>query len=132
MSEASDIRLKKYFREIESVLLCPEKKKSVFINQLKADIDDYLSNSPDADMGEIISVFGTPEEIAAGFSGELSGAELKKRLSVKKAVLFAVLAALIIWAVFAVVSYIDVHTEAHGYFSEGILFIMNNTGGKII
>ena len=132
MNESADNSLKKYFRAIEDTVLCPGREKTAFINDLKAEVGDYLCNSPDADMEEIISVFGSPEEIAQGFNRELSSGEIKKRLSIKRIIIFAVIAVLVIWAVFAAVSFIDVHTEAHGYFTEGILSVINTAGGNVI
>ena len=56
-------------------------------------------------------------------------AALKKKILLKRAVLIAILLALVIWAVFAVVGLIDVHTESHGYYEEGLLSIFFNAGG---
>ena len=67
--------------------------------------------------------------IAEGFIKELAGDEIKRKLSVKRILVFFISAVLLIWAVFAVVSLIDVHSDSHGYFTEEILHIQNIWGG---
>lgn len=125
MSNSLNDKLNVYYKEIYSSALCAKKQKSDFLKELKEQIEEYIENSPEADIDEIKSVFGSPEEIAAGFSAELSQTEIRKKLGIRKIIIAAVLAALLIWGVFAVISLIDVHTEAHGYFKEGMLNLYN-------
>lgn len=121
-----------YYKEISALVLCEKKKKAEILKSLKVEIADYLEASPDSDMDEIRAVFGSPEEIAAGFSAELSQNEIRKKLSIRKAVIAVLLFALLVWTIFAAISLIDVHTEAHGYFREGLLYIYNVWGGEAL
>lgn len=125
MNESIKEKLSLYYKEISDNALCTKKQKAAFLKELKKEIGDYVENSPTADMEEITAVFGSPSEIAQGFSESIPQSEIRKRLSLKKAVIAFLLVFLIIWAVFAVISLIDVHTEAHGYFKEELLFIYN-------
>ncbi len=131
MNDALNKKLNAYYREIADNILCPKNKKTAFLRELKREIGDFVENSPEADMTEIIAVFGSPEEIAQGFSADITGTEIKKRLSLKKTVILFLLAVLLIWAIFAVISFIDVHTESHGYFTEEIMYIYNVWGKGI-
>lgn len=132
MNDILKEELNVYYKEISDIVLCSKKQKTVFLNELKREIGDYIENSPDTDMAEITAVFGSPSEIAEGFSGSLTQKEIKKRLSVKKIVILFLLAIFLVWIAFAVISLIDVHTESHGYFREEILYIYNVWGGDIL
>lgn len=119
-----------YYKEISDGILCSGRQKNLFINDLKKEVDAFVDSTPDADMAEILSVFGSSEEIAAGFNSGLSQTEIKKRLSVRRVITVLLIAALAVWALFAVISLIDVHSEAHGYFTEELLYIYNMCGGE--
>lgn len=129
MNKALEEKLSRYYKEILSAIPCERKKKAAFMSEFQAQIEEFTESSPDTDIEEIISVFGSPEEIAEGFIKELAGDEIKRKLSVKRILVFFISAVLLIWAVFAVVSLIDVHSDSHGYFTEEILHIQNIWGG---
>ncbi len=133
MSKVTDKELKKYFCDVSKALICDRKQKKLFISQLEADVEAYLAENEDAEIRQIENSFGSPEVIAASFMENVGTEKLKKSLDVKKAIIIAIVAALIIYALFVVISLIDVHGEAHGYFEEGIMMIKNQfTGGEIL
>lgn len=121
MTEETKNNLNAYFRNVEDLLLCNRKSKKAFLSDLKNDIDEFVQHEPDADFDSILSAFGTPDEIAESFLKNADIASIKKKLNVKKILLFAVLAVVLVYVIFVVASFIDVHTEAHGYYEEGIL-----------
>lgn len=129
MNKRLDERLSGYYKEIYSAIPCERKKKAAFMSEFRAQIEEFTESSPETDIEEIISVFGSPEEISEGFIKELTGREIRKKLTIKRIIAFFISAVLLIWAVFAVISLIDVHSEAHGYFSEAVLFIQKLWGG---
>ena len=124
--------LKTYYKEISSALICPAKQKKAFIDDFKANVDEYLANFPDADMDKIKAEFGTAQEIASSFIINSDTAKIKKKLDMRKLILIAVVIALAIYLVFVVISLIDVHTEAHGYMQEAIMMINTFTGGELL
>lgn len=132
MNDSLNEKLSCYYKEISSRVSCKGKQKRSFIRELKGEVEEFLINSPDAGIDDIESVFGTPSEIAESFTVNKTAAEEKKIFTVRKTVLYAAIAFLLVWIVFAVISLIDVHTEAHGYFSEGILYIYNVLGMGIL
>lgn len=121
MTDALKKELSGYYRQVEDLLLCDRKSKNAFLSDLKNDIDEFVQHEPDADFESILSAFGTPEEIAESFLKNADIASIKKKMNVKKILLFAVLAVVLVYVIFVVASFIDVHTEAHGYYEEGIL-----------
>ncbi len=124
--------LKAYYSEIEKNLICDRRRKKAFMSELKANIDEYLATEGEQDIEKIKAEFGTPEMIGESFLGGSDAAEIKKRLDIKKSILIALAAALIIYLTFVIISLIDVHTEAHGYMQEGIMLINTLKGGELL
>lgn len=113
--------LKSYFSQISALLMCDRKTKHMLLRELRGNVTDWLAENEGAKPEDILSVFGTPEQIAESTLQGIPPAALKKKISLTRAVMIALLLALLIWAAFAVAGLIDVHTEAHGYFEEGLL-----------
>ncbi len=124
--------LKEYYKEIEKLLVCNGKKKSAFMSELKANIEDYIADAGETDIDSIKAEFGTPEVIAESFVLNSNATEIKKKLSIKKWVVIAIIIALAIYLAFVLISLIDVHTEAHGYMQEGIMMINAFIGGELL
>ena len=121
--------LRDYYAGVAALLPCGGREKKTLLRQLRASVEEYLSNAPEATPEELASVFGTPEQIAQSALQTADAGALRKRLSLKKAVLLALLVIVLLYAAFIVVSLIDVHTESHGYFTEGVLRISRMAGG---
>lgn len=129
MTKTNDRELKEYYARISHCVVCGHKQKSAFLKELKNTVEEFRLSNPDASVDEIKAFFGSPEQIAASFTENRDWRELKKNLSVKKLLLLAVILALLIYVAFIVISLIDVHEEAHGYFREGILTMVNALKG---
>ncbi len=115
--------LEGYYKEIYSLIVCEGKQKKAFINELKSAVSEYRELNPACTIDDIKAVFGTPEEIAFSFIENGSLTKVKRQINIKKVIIAAVITALLIWLAFAVISFIDVHLEAHGTLTEGILII---------
>ncbi len=133
MSNSYVSELNRYYREISCGLICSSGEKKKFLAELKGNVCDFLENNPDASFEDIRNTFGTPAEIAESFKQQTDITAIKKKMSVKKMLLCAVLAMVVVWLIFVVLSLIDVHTEARGYIEEGILLICNTAqkGGAV-
>lgn len=127
MNEKRDKELKAYYSEISKSIVCSKKHKREFIDQIKSDVDCYIVENPEASVQEIKCCFGSADEIAKSFVSEYDSADIKKKLSIKKVVIIAVIVMVLIYAAFVVISLIDVHNEAYGYIEEGIL-VMSGIG----
>ncbi len=133
MGRVTDKELKNYYSQINRLILCDRKQKKVFLCQLKGNVEEFISDTPEATMEEIEKAFGTPESIGGSFIENTDSKKIKKQIQLKKVLVIAVVIALVIYALFVVLSLIDVHTEAHGYFVEGFLEVGNIIkGGGII
>ncbi|MGN1194517.1 MAG: DUF6120 family protein [Acutalibacteraceae bacterium] len=129
MTKTNDLELKEYYAQISNSVVCGRKQKNAFLKELKSSVEEFRLSNPQASVDDIKAFFGSPEQIAASFTENSDGTKLERTLSVKKLLLLAVILALLIYVAFIVISLIDVHYEAHGYFSEGILTVVNALKG---
>ncbi|MBR6567336.1 MAG: hypothetical protein IKK60_01645 [Clostridia bacterium] len=125
MNKITDRELKEYYSRINAAVLCDRRQKKEFLYQLKENVQEFISDTPDATMEDIEKAFGTPESISGSFIENTDSLKIRKQVQLKKALIISVVIALIIYALFVVISLIDVHIEAHGYFEEGLLAISN-------
>lgn len=133
MSKITPDELNSYFSEISESLLCTEKQKKQFISRLRNDIEAFIEENTEADINEVIAVFGSARTISRSFMENSDPKALAKKLKFKKYLLIAVAFALLVYILFVVISLIDVHDEAHGYFEEGIMMIKNQfMGGELL
>ncbi len=132
MAKVTDRELKKYYSRVSKTVFCSRKQKKEFIQQLKENVEEYVADTPDATIEDIKNSFGTPETIAESFMVNTDSAKIKKQIQIKKMIFIALIVALGIYALFVVLSLIDVHTEAHGYFEEGFLTVGNIIEGGML
>ena len=66
VTKMSDINLylKKYFRDIEKLLVCSKDEKKKLISDLHISIENYITNNSNVSINDIITNFGTPEQIS--------------------------------------------------------------------
>lgn len=129
MNDELKLQLRDYYKEISSSLRCTKKENEKLLCEIKNDVEDFVENNPGADFEAVVNVFGTPLEIAESAVSDASPKTGVK--GILKLIAAAVIIALFFYIAFIVISLIDVHTEAHGYFSEGILNIYNVIIGGI-
>ncbi len=115
-----DAILNKYISSVSSLIICQPKQKKAFLAELRSEVENFLAETENATEEDVEAFFGTPETIASSFISNTDSTEMKRRISVKNIISVAVIVALLIYIAFVVISLIDVHTEAHGYFEEGI------------
>lgn len=120
MNDKNNRELTKYYKEIADGIQSGGNQKTLFLCDFEDCVEDYISEHPDCTAEEIRLHFGSSEDIAKGFCEASSVAE-PSRNNITKYLLIGIAAAVLIWLVFAVISLIDVHSEAHGTLTEGIL-----------
>ena len=116
-------KLQEYYREVSKHVICPNKLKKEFLNQLKDDIDCFISDNPEATIEDVKENFGTAMAFAESFMQGMDVSGLNKKLNIRRVILITCIVALIIYAAFVVISLVDVHNEAHGHIEEGIMMI---------
>ena len=113
--------LKKYRKEIRRLLLVKTKASAGFLSELENNIMDYAEANQIGDIEKIKARFGSPEDVARAFFAETEIGTVRKRLTLRNAVVAALLAALLLWGAAVTALYVEGRSDMHGSFSEEIV-----------
>ena len=116
--------LKDYYKQISRTIKCPAKQKRAFLNDFKNTVEEFVQSNDSATMERICGEFGTPREIADSFNS-LNGPTAERKLRLRKWLFVFLAIALFVYIIFVAACFIDVHEEAHGWFAEGVMAIIN-------
>ena len=94
---AADVR--RYKRRIKADLLCGTKQSKQFMADMSDAIDNYIEEHAVTRLAEVEEHFGAPEQIARSFLAETDLSVIRKKVRLKQSVLYALLAALVIWTI---------------------------------
>ena len=116
---------KRYLADVKSALKQEKAYQRSVVKRLNADIQDYISENPDATDADFLACFGNPGDYAAEYMTTMPLGEQKARLSAKKRVIIivaaGVVAALMLWGISLVSFLLDTHTTHNGYFDIEII-----------
>lgn len=110
--------IKKYRRQTERLLLVKTDATKRFLAELEGNIYEYIEAGEAKDLRQVTGRFGTPEQIAASFFAQTDMAAVRKKLNVKRAVMAALLAALLLWGAAVSALYIEARRDLNGYYKE--------------
>lgn len=85
-----------YCRAVAKKLPIGGSRKKAYLQNLRTDVDAYLSNHPWAEPRELRSVFGEPEQIAVSFVSEMSYEEINAKFRARNRALRLVSAAVVL------------------------------------
>lgn len=91
--------ISKYLKEIRKLLPGDKDSKTEFIDGLTEQIEDFVAENEDATFHDILLTFGEPKEIADEYSAGIDAQEIKKSTNIKKAIIIALVVAIVIWGV---------------------------------
>ena len=83
-------KLFRYYWQVKSFLPCSRKLKKRCICDLKADIEEFLEQNPQADFAAVQTRLGSPRQIAAAFVDEADTEALLRRLRIRRWVVTAI------------------------------------------
>jgi Predicted membrane protein len=107
--------LDNYFDRIAKAL--PRKGRKTLLPDIRAGVESYLAENPEAGIDDVVSYVGTPEDIAAEYYSNLDGGEITKEIKVGRKIAVIVLICLLIAAlIFAAVIATDMMISGNGYF----------------
>lgn len=92
------IVIKSYLKDVSAKVVCTYTIKKFFMSDLKNKLNDYFEDNKHIDIDLIHSSFGTPDEIASGFS-ELKTDKIVKQAKRFKLVLIVTVIAIIVLSV---------------------------------
>jgi hypothetical protein len=114
--------LRRYQKRIRRLLLVKTPASKQFLSDLEGQISDFTGASGESGLDSIVSRFGTPEEVASSFFASTDIAAIRKKLTVRRAVVCALLAALVIWGAAVGALYIEAKNDYAGsYETEEIV-----------
>ena len=114
----------RYLSNVKSALRNAKHYRRSVIASLKADIQEYISDNPDATEADLLAHFGEPEGYAAEYMTTMPLCEQKKMISAKKRIVISVivglLAALLIWGVATHTTLMEFDSKNTGYIQNEI------------
>lgn len=113
---------KRYLRELCKSLPCGRKERKRVLEGIRQSIENEQADGPET-YEDLVSRYGSPDEIASAYFSEKSTGELIRELRIGNRVLAillaAVVAALLIWFGWGAFTYVSLTSEAPGYIVEG-------------
>ncbi len=91
--------ISKYLKNIKHLLPGSKDSKTEFLDGLHEQIEDFVAENEDATFHDILLTFGEPKEIADEYSAGIDAQEIKKSTRIKKAIIIALVVAIVIWGV---------------------------------
>ena len=116
-SKENDVQteIETYFQQISKAL--PREGRKTLLPDIRAGVESYLAENPEAGIDDVVSYVGTPEDIAAEYYSNLDGGEITKEIKVGRKIAVIVLICLLIAAlIFAAVIATDMMISGNGYF----------------
>ncbi len=129
MKKNSDVR--KYMKQIKQELPTFNADGKRIEKMLLQNVRDYAQEEPEVSYAQLVSRFGSPEEIAAAYLSEQSSGTVKKAVCIRKKILTIVLAVAIfvglLWATYLVFVYNTIKEVAGGTIVVGEVIIEPST-----
>ena len=104
--------LKSYFKSIRQGLNCSPNAKRAFTSMLKDRINDFLAENSEASFADVVSNFGTPEEIISEFNSDKYSTELKRRKT-QILILEIVAVLLVAFSILMTVAFMDARDDGY-------------------
>lgn len=105
-----DKDIKIYLDDIGKYLVCTKKQKKMILEDIETSVRDYVENANVNDISEVVSRFGSPEDIAKSYLAEfVKPADVRKAINKKKVLVAGVVIALVIWLIVGIIALIDGH-----------------------
>ncbi len=118
MNKSLQIEIKKYIKEVKSLVFCNNKLLKEFLKDFESDVANYAEENNITDINSIIQHFGTPESVAKGFLESTDLKIIRKRIRIKNVILAGILIAVTVWAVGVTFAVIEGVKSINGYSVE--------------
>ena len=122
MNDVLRNEIKKYLKEIRSLLFCDSKTLKGFLKDFENDVTNFADDNGVTDMQQIIEHFGTPDQVAREFFETTDLRKIKNRLQVKRYILCGVLVALLVWAIAVTFATLNAAKDTDGYVYTNSVF----------
>ncbi len=106
--------IEKYLSQVKAYLPCRNADKTAIIKDIRQAILEFAENSGAETIDDIYNRFGTPEEIAKAYLSDAEPQNIKKAINVRKVIIAAVVAFLLILLGFLIAVFLDLHGDGYG------------------
>lgn len=118
MTAALARELKDYRRRVKRLLLVKTEASERFLRELEQNARDYMEENHVFSFIQVEQRFGAPEQIAREFFAQTDIETVRRKLSLKKRIAAAALAALLLWSAALGALYLEARNDMHGAFYE--------------
>lgn len=112
--------LRWYLREVRKKLIFAGKEKKRFLNDLRENVNLYLEEHPNAEKGDLLERFGSPQELSESFyrDAEIDEKVLLQRRRFFRAILIVVIAFALVLIVLGITFVTDTYQFNHGQYGS--------------
>ncbi|MBQ6863602.1 MAG: hypothetical protein IJO14_05130 [Clostridia bacterium] len=110
--------IEKYLSQVKSYLHCKKADKDVILEDIRTAVFEFSEEFAIESIDDIYRRFGTPEEIAKAYLSDAEPSNIKKAINIRKVIIAAVIAVIVIYLGIMIFVAVDAHNETHGYFTE--------------
>lgn len=112
-------KIDQYLRRTKRCLIfCPRKRRAVFLENLRGDMEAFCQEHPQAEWGEVEEAFGSPMKVAESFFKEVSFEEAVQSFRLRQRIFRLVCVILVVLSLIAVilgtVYVVGAYNYAHG------------------
>jgi len=112
--------MRRYVRQVRSLLPCPAKQKQMIVEDIWENAAVFLQEHPAADYSQIEAHFGTPEQLAVSYVKDMDTGKLLRELRLKKRIMTVIVSSLVIalfiWAAAIIFIVADTHKYNDSYY----------------
>ena len=106
--------IEKYLSQVKAYLPCKKSDKAVILADIRQAIYEFAENSAIQSIDDIYKRFGTPEEIAKVYLSDAEPKNIKKAISLRKVLVWAVVAVVLAFVIFLLSIFIESYRQGHG------------------
>ncbi len=106
--------IEKYLSQVKAYLPCKKSDKAVILEDIRQAISEFAENSAIQSIDDIYKRFGTPEEIAKAYLSDAEPKNIKKAISLRKVLVWAVVAVVLAFVIFLLSIFIESYRQGHG------------------
>ena len=106
--------IEKYLSQVKAYLPCKKSDKAVILTDIRLAIYEFAENSDIQSIDDIYKRFGTPEEIAKVYLSDAEPKNIKKAISLRKVLVWAVVAVVLAFVIFLLSIFIESYRQGHG------------------
>lgn len=112
-----------YISNVKKAIKHIDKNSEKLIRNLKNEVDIFISGHPDTTYNDLITTFGSPDEIAESVYHNMDTKEIKKQKKLKSYIIIAIVIVVLIIAICIIHYYSQLNKDLPSYTIDNINMI---------